>query len=121
MDEGTLKLLRAAQRKAELIAKADLHHDSLVPIIERLTVMAMDDERRRMDAIYILDYLARFVKEPDLRDALKCLENAIWYAYFRERADRENRPTPEPLLDALRCLEIWGSGGIMPETPTRDA
>ena len=104
MDESTLKLLKEAERKAERAADFNLHHDSLVPIIERLTVMAEDNERRRLDAVYILDYLARFVQESDIHDALKCLEHAIWYVHFRERADRVNAPTPEPLLDALRCL-----------------
>jgi len=104
MDEPVLKLLKAAERKAERAADFNLHHDSLVPIIEHLTTMAMDTEMRRLDAVYILDYLARFVQESDLHDALKCLESTIWYVHFRERAGRVNAPTPEPLLDALRCL-----------------
>jgi len=104
MDESTLKLLKEAERKAERAADFNLHHDSLVPIVERLTVMATDTEIRRMDAIYILDYLARFVKEPDLSDALNCLKHAAWYVHFSEKSERLGKPTPEPVIESLKCL-----------------
>ena len=104
MDESAIKLLKEAERKAERAADFNLHHDSLVPIIERLTVMAEDNEKRRLDAIYILDYLARFVKESDLRDALKCLKHVIWYVHFSERMERFGKLIPEPVMESLRCL-----------------
>jgi len=105
MDEPVLKLLKAAERKAERAADFNLHHDSLVPIIEHLTTMAMDTEMRRLDAIYILDYLARFVQESDLHDALKCLESTIWYVHFSERMERFGKLIPEPVIESLKCLE----------------
>jgi len=103
MDESTLKLLREAERKAERAADFNLHH-SLVPIIERLTTMAEDNDRRRLDAVYILDYLARFVQESDLHDALECLKHTIWYVHFSERMDRFGKLIPEPVMESLRCL-----------------
>ena len=105
VSEGAPKLLKEAERKAERAADFNLHHDSLVPIIERLVTMAMDNDRRRLDAVYILDYLARFVQESDLRDALKCLESTIWYVHFSEKSERWNKPIPEPVIESLRCLE----------------